>query len=288
MKVLSKWMLLVAMMMTLSGLTGCVAQSETDRQRQLIRKYEEQILELQSQLEEARNRIAYLQANPARDPAQAAEIERLRGEINRLNAALAQAEEALRQPTPPTQITTMLTPELDRALRDLAARNPDLMEYDAARGMVRFKSDLTFDSGSTTIRQPAQAALRQLAGVLNSSEAQPYDVRVVGHTDNVPVRQIAGRRFTNNWELSAFRAISVKDALTAANVSQSRVEIAGRGEHHPVVANTAQGAEPNRRVEIFLVQAVRPSAPQGQAAPRQTQPTRTTPAPAQESDAQFK
>ena len=38
--------------------------------------------------------------------------------------------------------------------------------YDAARGMVRFSSDLTFGSGSDQVKSEAVNAISQLAGVL--------------------------------------------------------------------------------------------------------------------------
>src|SRR5690606_25093060 len=79
---------------------------------------------------------------------------------------------------------SQLDPMADMELRRFAESNPELVTYDSSLGMLRFKSDLTFDSGSDVVKAGAKASLSSLAGVLNSSAAGKYDIRVVGHTDN--------------------------------------------------------------------------------------------------------
>lgn len=147
----------------------------------------------------------------------------------------------------------------DSALRELAAQYGDILEYDSARGMLRFRSDLTFASGSDTLNESVKGALNRLGQILNSA-ASSYEVRVVGHTDAQRVRQLPGRNFKNNVELSAFRSISVRNFLVDSGVAPQRLEIAGRGEFDPIVQNTASGNTPqNRRVEIFLGRQMGPS-----------------------------
>ena len=234
------WMLIATVALTS---VGCVAQREADDLRTLYRKSQEQVLDLQARLEEANTRLAALQAAGAGDEAL----------MQQLTDALAALEDAKAQIRALSQ-QSVLPPELDAALKQLAASNPDIMEYDPDLGMVKFRSDLTFALGSTQVSTAAQQTLGSLAGVLKSPAAMGYEVRVVGHTDNVPVSNPANRqRFGDNWGLSAFRAISVKNVLQSSSVSPTRIEIAGRGEFAPVVGNGAQGAEQNRRVEIFLV-----------------------------------
>ncbi len=147
-----------------------------------------------------------------------------------------------------------LDPATDQALQNLAAQYPDLISYDANRGVVRFSSDLTFASGSDQVTDAGRNSLAALAKILAGGPASAYDVRVVGHTDSQKVRQVPGRSFKDNWELSAFRSISVMREITKMGVVDERVEIAGRGQWMPQVANSASGNTPqNRRVELFLV-----------------------------------
>lgn len=168
----------------------------------------------------------------------------------------------------------------DNALQQLAAQHPDLLEYDSARGLLRFKSDLTFASGSDVVSDAGRSTLVQLAGILNGTAAQ-YDLRIVGHTDSQRISAATARNHRTNTHLSAHRAISVRDVLVGSSVAPERVEVAGRGEFDPMVPNTGNGNTPqNRRVEIYLERGrakmnvgVRPT---GNAAPSAPAPSRST------------
>ena len=61
------------------------------------------------------------------------------------------------------------------------------MDFDPNRGIVKFKSDVTFSSGSAVVQDQARAAIDRLAGILNGTTAGQYDLQVVGHTDNQKV-----------------------------------------------------------------------------------------------------
>lgn len=163
---------------------------------------------------------------------------------------------------------SQIDPMADMELRRFAESNPDLVTYDSSLGMLRFKSDLTFDSGSDVVKPGAKASLSSLASVLNSSAASKYDIRVVGHTDNQPISApTAQRGHPTNMHLSCHRAISVRKELTAVGVAPERIEAAGRGEFDPLVPNNASGGTPaNRRVEIYLVRRIESGAPIGGAA----------------------
>lgn len=150
-----------------------------------------------------------------------------------------------------------LPAEVEAALMKLAQEHPDLLTLDAKRGMLRFASDFTFAMGSVELSADAASTLNQLATILNTGKALNLEVRVVGHTDNVPVSKASTRaQHPNNVYLSAHRAISVRDALVSAGVEPVRIQVAGYGEYRPIVPNDPNpkvGAAENRRVEIFLV-----------------------------------
>lgn len=147
----------------------------------------------------------------------------------------------------------------DSALAQLAAQHPDLIEYIPELGMLRFKSDFTFDSGSDAVKAPAVATLQQLAEILNNA-ASAYDIKILGHTDAQPVVRAKAQHPTN-MHLSAHRAISVRKELVNMGVAANRFEVAGRGEFDPIVANGADGkAAQNRRVEVYLMKAMNRAA----------------------------
>jgi chemotaxis protein MotB len=234
---------------------GCVAQRELDDIRTLYRQSEAQKLDLQARLEEAEQRVRHAQDS---DPSPQLQFE-LAAAIAERDKLKGLLEEALENLNSIPQIR--LPAEIDQALKTLAAGNPQLMSYDPLQGMVRLHSDLTFALGSTRVSSGATQTMATLAGVLNSIEAQPYEVRVAGHTDNVPVKNPANKqKFGDNWGLSAFRAIAVKSVLEKAGVSPQRLSVAGYGKYRPIAPNGLKGAEANRRVEIYLVEMSGPSS----------------------------
>lgn len=161
-----------------------------------------------------------------------------------------------------------LDPSTDAALRELAAQYPDLLEYDAARGMIRFKSDVTFASGSDEVTSAAKPSIDALARILVTDAASAYDVRIVGHTDSQRISPGTAKKHATNWHLSTHRAISVGRELISTGVTATRVEAAGRGEFDPLVTNSGNGNTPqNRRVEVFLVRGVNKQGVIGASAP---------------------
>lgn len=106
-----------------------------------------------------------------------------------------------------------------------------------------------FDSGSATPKAEALPTLRQIADRLG---ATPYDLRIEGHTDNVPIHNA---EFDSNWELSAARATHIARLfLEMKAIPADRLSAAGYAEFHPVASNdTAEGRAENRRVDLVVL-----------------------------------
>ncbi|MDE2292262.1 MAG: OmpA family protein [Elusimicrobia bacterium] len=105
-----------------------------------------------------------------------------------------------------------------------------------------------FDSGSADLKP---GALPVLAAVAKDIVNMKNDVRVEGHTDNVPIRH---GRYRSNWELSMARAYAVIQQLTADGIQPKRLAGIGYGEYRPVASNsTPEGRAKNRRIEISLL-----------------------------------
>ena len=149
-----------------------------------------------------------------------------------------------------------LPTDVNAALAALAAQHSDMIEYVPSHGMIKFKADLTFPKGQDQLQPAAANALRQLARIVSSTEAQGFNVYIAGHTDDIPIKKAeTKKRHPNNWYLSVHRAVAVEEALEAAGVSPARLAVLGFGEYHPTVANAAnhKGNQANRRVEIWIV-----------------------------------
>jgi len=106
-----------------------------------------------------------------------------------------------------------------------------------------------FNSGSATVKRESEPAVARIAAVLAPRANQ---LRIEGHTDNVPIRTV---RFASNWELSTARATEmVKLFVTRYGFTPERLSAAGYAEFHPVAGNnTAEGRGLNRRVDIVVL-----------------------------------
>ncbi|HTQ36245.1 MAG TPA: flagellar motor protein MotB [Steroidobacteraceae bacterium] len=120
---------------------------------------------------------------------------------------------------------------------------------------IAIRSDILFTSGAAAVSGQAEQVIHLLGQVLGRF---PVDVRVEGHTDNVPLE---GGPYRSNWELSAARSVSVLQQLIAAGVPPERLSAVGYGEFHPVAPNTTpDGRNVNRRV-VLSVESAAAAAP---------------------------
>jgi len=176
---------------------------------------------------------------------QNAELQRQLDEINR------RYTDALNRPG-----GNALPEQVSNALSDFARQNPDLVDFDSARGIVKFKSDLTFATGSADVTGNAKQAIARFSQILNSSAASGYELIVAGHTDNTRVVNEATIRagHKDNWYLSAHRAIAVGSELIAQRVNPQRIAVTGYADQRPIASNASeQGKAQNRRVEVLIL-----------------------------------
>ena len=84
----------------------------------------------------------------------------------------------------------------------------------------------------------------------------PYDLRIEGHTDNVPIHNA---EFDSNWELSSARATRIARLfLDMKAILPDRLSAAGYAEYHPVASNaTPEGRAENRRVDLVVLPRAR-------------------------------
>ncbi|MDX9910375.1 MAG: OmpA family protein [Phycisphaerales bacterium] len=237
-----------------SMLGGCASQ-EVSQLQSANRSLTSRNQELTQQLEECRSSSGILSQ-------QTVENERLIASLRQTNQQLQQqlgmSEEQMRRFGDRLQGLALapLDPETDRALQELARKYPNLIQYDAARGMLRFASDLTFGSGSADVSSEAASSLRALADVLKGSSAQSYEIQIVGYTDAQPISSGTAQRHPTNMHLSCHRAISVRQVLGNAGVAWDKMMAAGWGENHPIAPSGPRGNTPaNRRVEIYLTRS---------------------------------
>jgi chemotaxis protein MotB len=119
-----------------------------------------------------------------------------------------------------------------------------------------------YDSGSAVPHASSLPSLDEIARTLASS---PYDLRIEGHTDNVPIHT---GQFDSNWELSTARATRLARLfIERQGFRPGRLSASGYAEFHPVASNdTAEGRSENRRVDIIVLPRATPLSPESDLA----------------------
>jgi chemotaxis protein MotB len=172
-----------------------------------------------------------------------------------------------------------LTESLEAREAELSARNQEVaqlkgtyqglvsdLEAEVAAGQIQIQQlrdglqlnmaqDVLFASGSAELNEAGRSVLTKVAQRLKEV---PHQVKVRGHTDNVPIRS---GRFPSNWELAGARASGVVRFLADHKVDPHRLVSVSYGEYVPIATNdTPEGRQKNRRIEIALEPTQTPSA----------------------------
>src|SRR5579863_5672074 len=119
--------------------------------------------------------------------------------VNPMKGVLSSAGEPQSLQEAQEAIQKALSPEIQRREVSMSMRREGLV--------VSLKEMGFFDSGSASVRPGSLDAIARLAGVLKQ---RPENLRIEGHTDNVPIHT---SRFSSNWELSTTRATELIQLL---------------------------------------------------------------------------
>ena len=177
------------------------------------------------------------------------------------------------------EVRAELLEEMGRRMQSREAS----VQLDLANGIIRLPEGLLFDSGQWQLSPQGEQVVQQLAEVLEellpcaARSAEPCQwkpqpialdsVLVEGHTDHRPFADAHGN---GNWELSAFRAITVYKTLVAAKPAleqgmvntgnQPLLGVSAYADRRPV---DTKHLDPNRRIDIrFNMHATDVKAPE--------------------------
>ncbi|QBH02590.1 OmpA family protein [Xanthomonas oryzae] len=142
-------------------------------------------------------------------------------------------------------------------------------------GRIGIRGNVLFAFNSDELQPEGREVLTSLAAPLAQYlRAREEILMVSGFTDDRPVLG-GNRRYADNWELSAQRALTVTRALIAEGVPASSVFAAAFGSQQPVDSNADEARRAkNRRVEIAPIarlsssRAAASKQPAAAAAPR--------------------
>lgn len=117
--------------------------------------------------------------------------------------------------------------------------------------VITIPSEILFESGKADLDINAKVGLEKVANKIQNkiNDGGSWDIRIEGHTDNVP---IIGGKFSSNWDLSTARAVRiVKFFLENHFFPPDQLQAMGYGEFKPIVPNdNKEHKRMNRRVEI--------------------------------------
>ncbi|HVE11434.1 MAG TPA: OmpA family protein [Paraburkholderia sp.] len=121
-------------------------------------------------------------------------------------------------------------------------------------GRIGISGNVLFALNSDQLQPQGRELLKSLAGPLAAYLRVNDEILMVsGFSDDQQVRA-GNRRFADNWELSAQRALTVTRAFIDEGVPAASVFAAAFGSEQPVSSNAdAEGRAKNRRVEIAPV-----------------------------------
>lgn len=158
-------------------------------------------------------------------------------------AALSKLEPSKKIVEPPLKLSHLLAEEINAGLVQV--------DEDDKHGFVIFKGDGMF-VGLTTMSKFTLATIDKVGQALSVINGR---VRVVGHTDNQPIKTT---EFSDNQQLSLARAKKVADQLQKSGVAPDRIDAVGMGDTQPVNGDVNNHSA-NRRVELEVMYFTHPS-----------------------------
>jgi chemotaxis protein MotB len=142
--------------------------------------------------------------------------------------------------------------ELSKSLQAEIERGDITIKQVRDRLTINMVEKVLFNSGQAQVKPAGLKILTQVSDVLkNVTDKQ---IRIEGHTDNVPIGVKIRDKFPTNWELSTARATNVvRFFIERGGVNRESLEAVGFADTRPVASNDMEeGRTENRRIEIVL------------------------------------
>ena len=154
-------------------------------------------------------------------------------------------------PAPNTEIHN----ELAAALAPEIARGEVALHEGPDGLVVSLREAGFFPSGSAGLKVDSQPTLARIAAILAERDS---NIRIEGHTDNVPIHN---SQFNSNWELSTARATEmVRLLIQTYGYDPKKLSAGGYAQYHPIATNTNDvGRTLNRRVDLVILRDSSPS-----------------------------
>jgi chemotaxis protein MotB len=224
-------------------------EAETARANDLVKQLSERDQELNERLKaEAGEKVRLEQERAAK----VAEIQQQQEQLKAEAADKARLEQERAAKDAEIQRLTRTHEELTKSLEAEIAKGDIKIKQVRDRLTINMVDRVLFDSGQSKVKPSGLKVLKQVSDILkNVTDKQ---IRIEGHTDNVPIGVKLKDRFQTNWELSTARATSVvRYLIEEGGVDRANLSAVGYADTKPIASNdTEEGRTANRRIEIAL------------------------------------
>jgi chemotaxis protein MotB len=114
---------------------------------------------------------------------------------------------------------------------------------------ITIQDTVLFNTGEADILSDFNPVLIKISSMIKDLD---NEIRVSGHTDNVPIKN---NKFRSNWDLSYMRASNVMNFMVdTGHIAPDKFSIQAYGEYKPKYDNaTEAGRSKNRNVDILIV-----------------------------------
>jgi len=136
----------------------------------------------------------------------------------------------------------------EKILRRLSGIEGPGVSVDPLTGKVTIEGEVLFSAGRAELKESAKKILNKVADAIKN-EPGCY-IQISGHTDTDKIINTADMwKSKSNFELAAYRALSVLLYLEDQGVDPARMFLCSFGEHRPKSGRKSE----NRRVEIQFI-----------------------------------
>ncbi len=203
--------------------------------------------ELQEKLKSSQSRILSLEDEIAKDKS---EIKGLQLQLSNIKGEKVIAEVKI------SQLETTYENLVSDLKKQIENQEVTIKTFEE-KISVTFADRILFEFGKAKISPKGRKILGKIGNTLKN--VQGKQIRVVGHTDNVPISPGYHYKFPSNWELSAARAASVVNYLqNEQGLDPVNLVAVGCSFYEPIASNeTSKGRAQNRRVNIIIVPKVK-------------------------------
>lgn len=263
--------LICAAILTTSGCVtkGTYEKLESEKNQEIAalqaerRALEKQRAELQQQIEALDTQRTALELQKAALEQESVALQTRVGLLGQERSALEQQQAQLKkqvQALEQQKTQLLASSQQNQTQYDALVRN---LKEEVQKGQLQvsqYKNMLTvdvaeqlfFDSGQASLKDSGKEVLKKVGDTLKGYEDKV--IRIIGHTDNVPIAKSLQKAFPSNWELSVARATTVVRYLQEVGIPPERLIATGRAEYAPVASNDSpEGRKKNRRIEITLI-----------------------------------